>query len=117
MSKAIAPAGGALVELDVAVAISVTVWFVTAELGEAWTAVVVAIVPGGAGVMTPVRAELAGELEPARFVAVSSTTIVCPTSAGVNVYVWPVAPAIFPQCSLSIRIPRKCCGRHRLPPC
>jgi hypothetical protein len=43
---------------------------------------------------TPVDAELAGELSPPAFEAVSCTRIVWATSAAVRVYVWFVAFAI-----------------------
>ena len=45
---------------------------------------------------TAVAAELV-DVEPEELVAVSTTTIVWPTSEGWSVYVWPVAPGMFVQ--------------------
>lgn len=60
---------------------------------------------GGRGDTTLVAAELAGLLDPLALVAVSSTRIVCPTSALVSLNFRRVAPAIakqlFPELSQS----------------
>ena len=53
---------------------------------------------GGPGVTTAVGADVASA-EPARFVAVTVTVSVEPTSAAAATYFWPVAPAIELQLS------------------